>query len=251
MATASYVYAVTRDVDPAALGDVRGLGDARLRAVPVAELAAVVGDVDLAEFGEEALRRNLERLDWLEGVARAHHRVVDAVAAARPVVPFRLATVYLDDERVRAGLAERRAELAAALARVEGRTEWGVKCVLVAEPAPDAADADPERPGTAFLRRRQAERAGRERGREAGFEQAERLHAALAARSVASRRYPPQPAQLSGERREMLLNAAYLVEGADPAALADVVRELGIGPLSCELSGPWAPYSFATLEDAP
>ena len=42
-------------------------------------------------------------------------------------VPFRLATVYFDDGRVRSLLRERADGLRAALACVTGRSEWGVK----------------------------------------------------------------------------------------------------------------------------
>ncbi len=45
----------------------------------------------------------------------------------------------------------------------------------------------------------------------------------------------------------MVLNAAYLVE-AD-GALRRVVEQHAGGAVRLELTGPWAPYSFATLEE--
>ncbi|HEX2550125.1 MAG TPA: GvpL/GvpF family gas vesicle protein, partial [Nocardioidaceae bacterium] len=92
-----YLYAVSRGLPPDALADVPGLGDGRLEVLEHQGLSAVVSDVDLEEYGEEGLRRNLERLDWLEEVARRHDEVVHAVAEHGPVAPLRLATICLDD----------------------------------------------------------------------------------------------------------------------------------------------------------
>lgn len=246
--SATYVYGVTRP-DIVALTDLRGVAERPVRLVAADVVTALVSTVDLDEFGEEALRGNLEQLAWLEAVARAHHHVVSQFAAMGPVVPFRLATIYLDDDRTRLELGQRRDELSACLERIDGRTEWLVKVRW--EPPPDPTQHDggaPERPGTAFLQRRKAARAGREHDLQAAGEQVERLYAALGAVSVAGCRHAPQPPQLTNDTREMLLNAAYLIEGDDGSALAKVVAEHDEPALHVEFDGPWVPYSFATLE---
>lgn len=69
-------------------------------------LAAIVSSVPEAEFGEEGFKDQLEDLGRLEVIARTHHGVVDALFRAVTVLPLRLATVYRDDERVAAMLAE-------------------------------------------------------------------------------------------------------------------------------------------------
>lgn len=247
--SASYLYAVTRPFDPQLVIGIRGVTDRPVRQVPLSGLAAVVSTVDLAEFGEAALRRNLEQLPWLEAVARAHHTVVNALAAGGSVVPFRLATVYLDDSRMRSELNCRREDLGACLDRLDGRTEWSVK-VLWQRPSDEnrSQESPDDRPGTAFLRRRTAAMAGLEQAQRAVRDQVELLHAALVEASVESRRYPPQPPQLTGETREMLLNGAYLVDGSDAAALSAAVAAHSDPTLHCAVTGPWATYSFAGLE---
>ena len=59
--------------------------------ITVGGLTAIVGDVGDRDYGEAALRRHLEDLDWLARTARAHHAVLAAVAERGPVVPMRLA----------------------------------------------------------------------------------------------------------------------------------------------------------------
>src|SRR5690349_8756630 len=54
-----YVYAISRDVDGPDIASTTGLGGSPLVVVSQEGLSAVVSDVDLDEFGEEGLRRNL------------------------------------------------------------------------------------------------------------------------------------------------------------------------------------------------
>ena len=103
---ASYLFAVARGLDTQQLGDVSGLRDAALQVLEHRGLQAVTCSVDLAEFGEEALRRNLESLAWLEEVARAHDDVVQAAALRATTAPMRLVTICSDDAGVRARLDE-------------------------------------------------------------------------------------------------------------------------------------------------
>jgi hypothetical protein len=217
-----------------------------------AGLAAVVGSVDDHEFGAQALRRNLEDLDWLATTARAHDAVVSAVARSGAMVPLRLATIYRDDEGVREVLAARRADLEAALLRVAGRTEWGVKAygdraVLAspAEPEPTAAGA-----GTAYLLRRRVQLSADVETERRASEAAGRIHTTLAAFAVAARRHQPQDPRLSGRHEWMLLNGAYLVDDDRTDEFADAVaaQDGAHRGIRLELTGPWPPYSFSTME---
>jgi hypothetical protein len=242
-----YLYAVTDADHPEPAVDA-GVDGAPVRRLVAGGLAAFVSSVDPARFSEEALRRNLEDLQWLETTARAHHAVVDAVARGGPVAPVRFATVYLDGDRVRDLLAERGAAFAAALDRVRGRVEWGVKGFAVPSAAPAEPDPAPGAgPGASYLARRLAERNRAAKGQEEALAAAEAVHRELAAVAAASRRYPAQDPRLTGRREEMVLNAAYLV--ADDEPLRRVVEQHAHGPVRLELTGPWAPYSFATLEE--
>lgn len=247
--TGLWLYAVTGGPCASALGELRGVADATVRTIGDESLTAVVSPVDLAEFGGEALRRNLEDLDWLAATARAHDAVVTAVAgAANAAVPLRLATVCLGEDRVRALLAERRADFTAALELLTGRTEWGVKAY--ADPdalaAPDESTGSGAGSGTAYLLRRKAALAARETAQREAAAQAERLHTAFARVAVAARRHPPQDPALSGQRDWMVLNGAYLVDDGRSGELADAVDALAgeLHGVRVELTGPWPPYSF-------
>lgn len=248
-----WLYAVSRDPAPAVLGDLAGVAAEAPRFVAAAGLAAVVGDVPLSAFGEEALTRNLEDLDWLAAVARAHDSVIVSLVDRGPAIPMRLATVYHDDDRVRRLLENRAVEFARALDQVAGKTEWGVKIFLA--PAPDAVPAaaspSPRGAGAAYLARRRAALDSREHQERCGVEQANRAHTVLAALAVEARTHPPQSRALAGEDGRMILNGAYLVDNehtlrfAEAAAACDQDNDA----IRVRLTGPWPPYSFSVLEE--
>ena len=249
-----WVYAVADEVPGGRLARLTGVAGEPLRTVQGAGLTAVVGDVDLAEYGEEPLRQNLEDLDWLEAKARAHHRVVHAVASHAPAVPMRLATVYHDDARVAEMLTELAEPLTEGLNRVRGKVEYGVKGYAeTPTPTQERATvaASQESPGTAYLRRRRADLAARDAEREAAINDAEQVHRKLTALSAASRRHAPQHPSLSGQQTPMLLNGAYLVAADRITDFTDAVTRLDAEhrAIRLELTGPWPPYSFAAIEE--
>jgi hypothetical protein len=258
--TGTYVYAVSRGLPPGALEGVAGVAGAPVHLVEEHGLTAAVSPVSLGEFGEEALRRNLEDLGWLESTARAHHGVVDAAAACAVTVPLGLATVYRSEDRAREALRERHEEFAEALGRITGRTEWGVK--VYADPAraaPGSEDHDQDqdqdsgsRPGTSYLRRRSVQRKTEEEARREVLMAAECVDDELCGLAATRRLHRPQDPQLSGERGWMVLNAAYLVDDERAEDFRTTVARLAAErpDLRLRLTGPWAPYSFATEEEA-
>ncbi|KXK60675.1 hypothetical protein AWW66_17485 [Micromonospora rosaria] len=251
---AVWLHGVTTGVAPGTLAGIVGIAGTPVRAVPAAGLVAVVSDAPLTEYGEEALRRNLEDLTWLEQTARAHHAVVAALSRAAVVVPARLATVHSDDDRVTRVLVERRDEFAGTLARLADRDEWGVKGYVVPGPPPPAAEptGGGGGAGAAYLRRRRAQLTAREEGQQIAADAAAAVHTALAGYAAAARRHAPQDRRLSGASTAMALNGAYLVDRDRVDHFADLVRGLADRhpQLRLELTGPWPPYSFVA-EPAP
>ncbi|GLW11961.1 gas vesicle protein [Microtetraspora sp. NBRC 13810] len=248
----TYLYAVTCDPASYCPKGLVGVAGRPVRAVEDAGLVAYVSTVPLAEFGEEPLRRQMEDLDWLGETARAHHRVVEAVAEVVPAAPVRLVTVYTDDEQVRELLRARRDDFAEVLSNVAGREEWGVKAYVdtaeLSAAEPEGAEGD-DSPGKRYLRRRQASLRTRDDLWRQAAAHAERIHDVLSSVAVAGRRHRMQDPQLSGRAEMMVLNGAYLVDhdrGEEFARVLDGLREKGI---EVELTGPWAPYSFTALAE--
>lgn len=245
-----WAYAVIQgDSADDRIAGLQGVAGEPVRVLATADLAAAVGTVSLGEFGEEALRRNLEDLDWLAAKARAHDAVISAIARSGPVIPVRMATVYLDDARVEQLLQNRRDDFSAALDLVTGREELGVKAY--ADPKKLAGQEDPQgaesRSGTAYLLRRRRQIASQEQAYRVAAAEAERIHAALLAHAVDGKRKPASDRSLSGRDAWTVLNGTYLVDNSsvdDFRAAVAAVDERSTG-IELEITGPWPPYSFA------
>ncbi|MFD8809707.1 GvpL/GvpF family gas vesicle protein [Streptomyces sp. NPDC059597] len=248
-----YVYAVGRDEEALdrVTGLVTGVDGHSLHTVRGGGLTALVSGVPADRFEEATLTAQLEDLDRLERLARAHHAVVDAAFAGTTVLPMRLATVYRDEARVAAMLEERRVPFGELLDLLDGHVELGVKVYAVARaaapaPASPESEAAGTSPGRAYLRRRRAQRDTVRNAYRVAADLAEvaaREAGALAAARVSHR---PQQGEWSEGRGENVANEAYLVPvGAVEefrARLGSLTRP-GVG---VEVTGPWAPYSFAT-----
>lgn len=218
-----WVYAITDDLGPGQFAGLAGVGGERVRAVAEAGLTAVVGSVEARAFGEDALPGLLGGLDNIERVGRAHHQVIArAAAGGGPVLPLRLATVYPDDDTVRALLARRRGEFAGLLARFRDTVEWGVQ-VYGPVDQPDAADT-----------------------------LADTIDWVLADMADAAHRQPAEDPRYARGPEHMLLNAAYLLRGdraAEFVAAAHTLAGARAG-VRADLNGPWPPYSFVDQLDA-
>ncbi|MFD3720528.1 GvpL/GvpF family gas vesicle protein [Streptomyces sp. NPDC058674] len=215
-------------------------------------LAFASSHVPRRDFNEDALKNHFEDLEWLESVARAHHDVVQALSLRTAVLPLRMATVYQDDDRAGQALAEQHNAFAQRLAELTDHTEFGVKVYLTptrsgtettgTASGPPAATT----PGKAYLQRRKAQHSAQE----AVYSQAQRAAAAIEAIAAryASRhaRHPTQSGALTGPA-ENVLNDAYLVPDtyAEQFRAAIVEAADAFDSVRVEVTGPWAPYSFA------
>jgi hypothetical protein len=268
---AIWVYAIRHSGDHAGLAGLRGIGRGQIRTLHSGPLTAVVESVDPGVFSAEQLQDRLSDPAELEALARRHHDVVAAVAALGPTLPFRLATVYRTDERVRGLLDQQRDEFCHRLGWLAGRTECGIKAwadpdslftergtAEPADPGPGGrpASAGPpgpaDRSGAAYLSRRRAELTARVEGQRLAARCGEEIHAALGRLAVAAHRHPPRDSRTDVDEGLMVLNAAYLVETAQLSQFAESaqVSAAAAGALKVVVTGPWPAYSFADGPDA-
>ncbi|MFE7775216.1 GvpL/GvpF family gas vesicle protein [Streptomyces sp. NPDC057445] len=257
----TYAYAVARNTDGleesvAALTGVAGAPVHLLAGTRGGEPVLVVSPVPAGDFQEEALKRHFEDLGWLEAVARAHHAVIEALAERTTVLPMRLATVYLDDDRARGVLAADRDAFEDRLSHLAAHVEWGVKIYVdppaaraaapAAAPGPDPATAGLS-PGRAYLRTRKAQKSVRDDVYRVAQQAAERVEAVGRRHAADRARHRVQQGELATSPGENVVNDAYLVprERAEDFR-SEVSRAAdGLEGVRVEVTGPWAPYSFA------
>ncbi|MER7663677.1 MULTISPECIES: GvpL/GvpF family gas vesicle protein [unclassified Streptomyces] len=271
---ATYVFAMCRPAE----GDVlaaRGHAEGGpLRTLRLGRLALLVQSVPADAFSEDELRRRLGDRAELERCARDHHAAVEAARASGPVIPFPLATLYRSDHRALEALRAGEPRFSALLDRLTGHVEWAVKVHLArpaAHPEPAEATARPapgqgssrqgppargsagQGAGRAYLSRVSGRQRQADQERQAAFRAAEQVDEAVRRHATAAVRHRLHSAELTGSSKAQVLNAAYLIaEEAYPAFVRTVTELRGtpaLAGIEIDVTGPWAPYSFAELGD--
>lgn len=262
-----YVYCVTETDEQPIVAGLGGIDSAYdVTTLAHGSLEAVVSRVPLDQFGEEELRSRLSDMAWLEGTARRHEAVLDAVRERRTLVPMRLCSIYREESGVRMMLEREHKTLQVALHRVRGKAEWGVKVFLSgaqsvrSSPQSESSGTQPGSPaaepgsegapgaGTAYLERRRHEHGERHQAGRRVDDACEAIHDRLSAVAVEARLIAPQRPEVSGHAGDMILNGVYLVADREAQRFAQTVTSLGneVAPLGLELerTGPWPAYNF-------
>lgn len=259
-ATATYVYCIVQTSSAAPdLTDVpEGLpGTSPPRALPLApsppdNLWLVAADAPLPDYSGESIDAHLSDLDWVGDRALAHERVVEHFAAAGPVLPLKLFTLFSSDERAVQRLRERQEDIGHVLERIAGRVEWGVRILFQETKVKKAASQEtPPVTGKGFLLRKKEEQDGARNLASRARAVVDRAYDDLARQAVAARRHDPEAGE-GGAR--LLLDAAFLVPKGDgegfEAAVQRWADQLAEHACDLTLTGPWPPYNFIA-EPAP
>jgi hypothetical protein len=253
--TATYLYALVRadhKKTPPLARARRGVPDAE--AVRLLDagggLWLVAASVPRARYDEAALEAGLRDLDWVTECGVRHQAVVDHFLGADALVPMKLFTIFLSDERALAHVKRRRKTIDRVLARVAGRVEWGLRLTLDERRALQQADRKASKGapstggGAAFLLRKKTLHDTARALQSEARDRAEAIFESLASRADDARRRPPIDPELGAR---LLLDAAYLVPARDSkpfrGAVAKLARALPDG-YQVTLTGPWPAYNF-------
>jgi len=217
------------------------------------DLFVVVADAPLDTYGEAAIHRGLADLDWVSRAAVAHEAVVEAFSDATAVLPMKLFTIFMSDERALAHVSRDRQRIAALVTRVANHQEWGVRVILDRAHAADAQPRTAKRrgsrsapPGIAYLAEKKAQRDLAAKLAIDARETVAALYDRLSARARDARRRTASELPIEGG--PLLLDAAFLVPRARAAAFqtltareAQSLERQGYG---VTVTGPWPPYTF-------
>ena len=264
---AYYTYAIARRKPGATPDDTQIAGvdpHHPVREITQGDLLALVSAVSLAEYDLKSLEVHLQDRNWLEFLATSHQRVMTELLDTYTLLPLKLCTLYIDEDRVRAALVANADTFRAALDRIEGAVEWGVKAYCnkasleawAAHSAPQLSQLSKSvataTPGARYMLEKRLARAAQQVSEELKRSYAFASHMLLAAGVRAAEQNPVQPTQIHGHSDDMVLNGVYLVDDAGIDAFAAVIDDLRTqyGPcgFSFALTGPWPAYSFSTID---
>ena len=253
-----YVYAITRD---AATPDAEGVdGTTRFGTATMEDVHAVFTPVNANEFSQQVIDSRAGDLEWLGAIGYRHQDVMADLLKKTTIVPLRAFTLFSSEEALRAYLAEHRELLAKTLARLDGKQEWTLRIEL--EPAKWSeaitgrvaslrdlqSDIAAASPGKAFLLRKKLDdekkRASHAAEDELVGEIEQAILAKLGCETVAESR----------QRRDGAFpQINVLLQRDEESVLQELREELSAQyeqeGVTLALSGPWPPYTFATMND--
>jgi hypothetical protein len=254
-----YVYGFTGGGDPQRVAGLEGVERARTYPVVAGGVIAVVSDVTGRRHGWGIGADGEPDLDLLSPRLVEHERVLEGVLAQGSVLPMRFGTLYTARAALDELLEVQGPTIGDALARVEGKVEWGLTVTWDRRRA-GAPDSGGNRrtcragssPGRAYLSQREAEKAGTERAAQDRAELAGALHHRVDRVAVASVMHPPPRSGPRGDGADTLLRSSYLVPRAErdrfEAAIVEGLEAGAAFGLQGELTGPWPPYHFSDLQ---
>jgi hypothetical protein len=243
-----YAYALARSGLPLPEDLPALTGGASVRQVTEDGLALLVSPVTPEQLQVD--EDDLSEDGRLATLVRGHDAVLRAASDLGPVLPLRFGTVVPSEEAAHRLVRERADAARAQLDRVDGTREWGVRLVRVLTGEPRTAGPQPRREemsGTEYLSARRAALAERDRAEQDAARAAALLEDALAPHVTDVLR------RGGSTGSSLLLDVAYLVPRerepgfrAEALALGEELRSAG---LELELTGPWPPYSFVSLDE--
>lgn len=227
-------------------------------------LAAVASPVQLSEYSEETMDRNLADPAWMAVRAMRHEKVVEHFALRASIIPVRFGTIYHSQSRVQEILRKRSSEFQKTIEYLRGKEEWGLNIYGATEKLLKAASGSSARlrtmdrkaksssAGQAYLLRKKIESLRAEEVRQ----EVKRVVAEVGQKLS---EVSAEMDRLTVVRREqadygtLVGRLVFLVERSSfrkfQARAEQVARRYSAAGFHFELTGPWPAYNF--VKDIP
>jgi len=239
-----------------------GPDDEPVQVLARGSLAALVRRVSLADFSAEALEALLGDPALLRSTVQMHNDVICAVHRQWPVLPAKFGAVYAHLDDIATAIDQRAEAMLAQLRLLGDCDEWAVhvyvdrrivQAAIQADQALDSAQQElaSARPGRAYFLQRKLADDLAARTEQLTDETSLAAYQRLARWAVDGVAERPADPSVDAEGQAEVLKAAYLVhrERQDDF-LADVRAGAEPGRAwRCTHTGPWPPYSFASIPE--
>ena len=276
-----YLYCLYRGGD--SLPDLVGVdGEHKVFTLSYGDVKAAISFVPLKEFGASALEQRMGNLEWIAPRVLIHERIIEKIMEAYPVMPMRFCTIFADRERIEEILRLHHVEITRFFSDIADKEEWGVKGYInggqlekaikglspAVQPTPeklkeaslpvrgltasDFAQAGTQTgPGQAYLLRKKRDLALKDGLSGMAAQVTEEIFQDLLAHATKGTRNKVLQLEGDKERKEMILNAAFLVPKSDVRIFQGKVKEneekYHSRGLTFSVTGPWPPYNFCPV----
>ena len=247
--------------------DILGI-DKRNKVYPVRgrDICVMVSEIDVEQF-QNQVKNLLSELSKNAGVQtntgeilQSHENVIDMIMQETTVVPLKFGTILKDEKSALKMLENDEEKFKSLLAKFSGKVEWGLKLYAdrqalkryIVQSDPKFMDLEDKQKrlskGAAYLLGRKMEEELQDRVVDQFTQVAEEIFQEFGKDAVEAKLNDTLPQKVTGRKKEMILNAAYLVEREKEDHFhqrGESFRDkYAFMELDLELSGPWPPYNF-------
>lgn len=242
---------------------VEGIGRSmKVYPIEYGDVCAVVSDVDLDDFGDTMLERNLSDSEWLESNLRGHENVIEEVMRNRAVIPFKFGIIFSAETRVKELLEQNYDEFKNLLNKLKDKREWAIKVYCNIEELKRALrksnakinelkeEISKKSVGAAYFLTKQVEDILSKEADQKVVRYAEEFCRKFREFADNSTLSPLWSREITGKDADMILNATYLVDAKKENLFLSIFqsfKEHVDDGLMFECTGPWPPYNFVSL----
>jgi len=248
--------------------DILGI-DKKNKVYPVAgrDICVMVSEVDIDQF-QNQVKSLLSELTKTAGavqsgageILQAHEDVIDILMQDTTVVPLKFGTILIDEKAASKMLQDNEEKFKSLLAKFSGRVEWGLKVYAdkqalikhIAQVGPKFTSPEEKQEklsrGAAYILGRKMEEELKDQVVARFAQVSEEIFQELGKDVSEAKLNDTLPQKATGKKKEMILNAVYLVEREKVAHFCQqgnrFMEEYEFMGLDLEFSGPWPPYNF-------
>lgn len=264
-----YGFIPTKEYEATSAPAAKGIDDDfELDFYVAGEITIAVCLVKEQEYNEEALKKKVEDMQWLQEKAFHHHQIVNGLHENYTVVPLKFGTIYKNEESLEQTIQKYGENIHRVFAQLEGHEEWSMKVYVDSDKYNKTVEVNnaeiekrkkeiEELPrGKQFFAKKKIDKVIEEKAEEEILDICEELHKKIELQSVETEIKKNWEKKLTDRKDDMYWNAAYLI----PAAKVEQVRQLVETKMKAaekedsgfvfEISGPWPPYHFANFTEA-
>jgi hypothetical protein len=227
----------------------------------------MVSEVDIDQF-QNQVKNLLSELTKTAGavqsgageILQAHEDVIDTLMQDTTIVPLKFGTILIDEKAASKMLQDNEEEFKSLLAKFTERVEWGLKVYAdkqalikhIAQVGPKFTSPEEKQEklsrGAAYILGRKMEEELKDQVVAQFAQVSEEIFQELGKDVSEAKLNDTLPQKATGKKKEMILNAVYLVEREKEAHFCQqgkrFMEEYEFMGLDLEFSGPWPPYNF-------
>lgn len=257
-----YAYGLVGNPSPQL--DILGI-DKKNKVYPVAarELCVMVSNVDVEQF-QQQVKDLLSELTKTPatmqaeagGILQAHEAVIETLMQHTTVVPLKFGTILKNEDAVTKMLQENEEKFSNLLTKLADRVELGLKVYAdrqalmnhLAQIGPRSSSSGKLSKGAAYLLGRKLEEEAKDQVAAQFAQAGEEIFQELGKEATAAKLSDTLSQKTTTKKKEMILNAAYLVEREKVAHFCQqgtrCMERYEFMEVELEFSGPWPPYNF-------